>query len=57
MVAAIAGRETIASTRLHEALGFTHLGVMPAVGFKFGRWIDSVLMQRALGPGSESPPG
>src|SRR5437868_4192165 len=57
MVAVIGGRETIASIRLHEALGFTHLGVLPAVGFKFGRWIDSVLMQRALGPGSESPPG
>jgi L-amino acid N-acyltransferase YncA len=56
MVAVIGGRETVASIRLHEALGFTHIGVLPAVGFKFGRWIDSVLMQRALGPGAATLP-
>jgi L-amino acid N-acyltransferase YncA len=57
MVAVIGGRETIGSIRLHEALGFQHIGVFPAIGFKFDRWIDTVLMQRALGPGSTSPPG
>jgi len=57
MVAVIGGRETVASIRLHEALGFAHVGVFPAVGFKFGRWIDIVLMQRALGPGAASLPG
>ena len=57
MVAVIGGRETIPSIRLHEALGFAHVGVLPAVGFKFGRWIDIVLMQRALGPGAATPPG
>jgi len=57
MVAVIGGRETIPSIRLHEALGFAHAGVLPAVGFKFGRWIDIVLMQRPLGPGSETLPG
>jgi L-amino acid N-acyltransferase YncA len=57
MVAVVGGRETIPSIRLHEALGFTHAGVLPAVGFKFGRWIDIVLMQRALGPGAATPPG
>jgi len=57
MAAVIGGRETIPSIRLHEALGFTHVGVLPAVGFKFGRWIDIVLMQRALGPGAATPPG
>src|SRR6185503_2896655 len=51
MVAVIGGRETVASIRLHEVLGFTHMGVLEAVGFKFGRWVDTVLMQRALGPG------
>ena len=56
MIAVIGGRETVASIRLHEALGFTHIGVFPAIGFKFGRWIDTVLMQRALGPGSETLP-
>ena len=57
MVAVIGGRETIASIRLHEALGFTHMGILTAVGFKLGRWVDSVLMQRALGPGDSTLPG
>jgi L-amino acid N-acyltransferase YncA len=56
IVAVIGGRETIPSIRLHGALGFTHAGVLSAVGFKFGRWIDIVLMQRALGPGATSLP-
>jgi len=56
MVAVVGGQETIPSIRLHEALGFTHAGILPAVGFKFGRWIDIVLMQRALGPGAASLP-
>jgi L-amino acid N-acyltransferase YncA len=56
MVAVIGGRETIASIRLHEALGFAHVGVCEAVGFKFGRWIDIVLMQRALGDGAQTAP-
>ena len=56
MIAIIGGRETIASIRLHEALGFTHKGVFEAVGFKFGRWIDIVLMQRVLGAGSDTLP-
>lgn len=57
MVGVIGGRETLASIRLHRALGFAEIGVLPAVGFKFGRWIDIVLMQRALGPGGDSLPG
>jgi L-amino acid N-acyltransferase YncA len=57
MVAVIGGRETIASIRLHERLGFAHAGILPSVGFKFGRWIDIVLMQRALGPGAATLPG
>jgi L-amino acid N-acyltransferase YncA len=56
MVAVIGGRETVASIRLHEALGFIHTGVFEAVGFKFGRWIDVVMMQRALGVGAATLP-
>jgi L-amino acid N-acyltransferase YncA len=56
MIAVIGGSETLASIRLHAALGFTQIGVFPAIGFKFGRWIDSVYMQRALGPGSSGLP-
>jgi len=57
MVAVIGGSETIASIRLHERLGFAPAGVLPAVGFKFNRWIDVVMMQRALGPGADRLPG
>ena len=56
MVAVIGGRETVGSIRVHERLGFAHMGVLPAVGFKFGRWIDIIMMQRELGPGAGTPP-
>jgi L-amino acid N-acyltransferase YncA len=56
MVAVIADTERTASIGLHEKLGFKMVGVLPAVGFKFSRWIDVVLMQRALGPGGSAPP-
>jgi L-amino acid N-acyltransferase YncA len=56
MVAVIGGRETTGSIRLHEALGFTHIGVLPSVGYKFDRWVDIIMMQRQLGPGSDILP-
>jgi L-amino acid N-acyltransferase YncA len=55
MVAVIGGSDNAASISLHAALGFHHAGVLPAVGRKFDRWIDTVLMQRALGPGASTP--
>ena len=45
-----------ASIALHERLGFRKAGFVEGVGYKFGRWIDSVMMQRALGPGNRVPP-
>jgi phosphinothricin acetyltransferase len=56
MVAVIGDSANSASIRLHESLGFTHVGVLAAVGFKHGRWVDTVLMQRALAPGDQAPP-
>ena len=56
MIAVIGGSETVPSIRLHTALGFAQVGIFPAIGFKFGRWIDSVYMQRALGPGQTTLP-
>jgi L-amino acid N-acyltransferase YncA len=56
MVAVIGGSDTWPSIRLHAALGFTRIGVLHAVGFKFGSWVDIVLMQRALGPGATAVP-
>jgi phosphinothricin acetyltransferase len=56
MVAVIGGSDTWPSIRLHAGLGFTQIGVLPAVGFKFGSWVDIVLMQRALGLGKTATP-
>jgi len=44
------------SQRLHETFGFEQAGLLKAVGFRYGRWTDSILMQRALGPGGTAPP-
>jgi len=44
------------SIRLHEVVGFHRVGILPDVGFKHGRWCDTLLMQRALGKGSTAPP-
>ena len=57
MLAVIGDSGNRASIRLHERLGFRHAGVFTAVGWKQGRWLDSVLMQRELGPGAQSRPG
>ncbi len=56
MVAVIGDAANAASIGLHEKVGFRRAGLLPAVGFKLGRWIDNVIMQRALGPGSATPP-
>jgi L-amino acid N-acyltransferase YncA len=56
MIAVIGDTANTPSIRLHQALGFAPIGTLTAVGWKHGRWIDSVLMQRTLGPGSTSAP-
>jgi phosphinothricin acetyltransferase len=56
MIAVIGDSANRASIALHETCGFARVGLLPAVGFKFGRWVDSVLMQRALGAGGATAP-
>ena len=56
MLAVIGDTANAASIRLHERLGFRLIGVHPAVGFKFGRWVDVVHMQLALGEGARPIP-
>ncbi len=56
MLAVIGDSANLASIRVHAAHGFVDAGRLLAVGFKFGRWVDSVIMQRALGPGSTTLP-
>ena len=56
MVAVIGDSENWPSIQLHENCGFNSVGVIPSVGFKFGRWVDSVIMERPLGEGDASLP-
>lgn len=56
LVAVIGDSANAGSIALHARLGFDHIGTMPAVGYKFGRWVDTVLMQRALGDGDRTRP-
>jgi phosphinothricin acetyltransferase len=48
--------ENSASLSLHEACGFRRVATLEAIGFRFGKWTDSVMMQRALGAGGSEPP-
>lgn len=56
MVAIIGNSENSASIRLHTRLGFRQVGVFESVGFKHGRWLDTVIMQRELGEGASTTP-
>lgn len=55
MVAVIGDSGQRGSIGLHRALGFTFCGTVHSVGFKHGRWLDQVLMQRRLGDGDTTP--
>jgi L-amino acid N-acyltransferase YncA len=55
MIAVIGDSANAASIGVHAALGFRHIGMLASVGNKFARWLDVVLMQRALGPGDGAP--
>ena len=56
MIAVIGDSAQTPSIELHRAAGFKMVGAFEAVGYKFDRWLDSVLMQRPLGQGSSAPP-
>ena len=56
MIAVIGDSAQTASIALHAAAGFTMVGTLRSVGFKHGRWLDTALMQRALGAGDTASP-
>jgi L-amino acid N-acyltransferase YncA len=56
MIAVIGDSAQTASIELHRAAGFKLVGAFEGVGYKFDRWLDTVLMQRPLGKGSSAPP-
>lgn len=56
MIAVIGDSANVASIELHRQLGFVQVALFPNIGFKFGRWLDSVMMQRTLGDGAGTLP-
>ncbi len=56
MIAVIGDSANAASIGLHAKFGFRTVGTLAAIGWKHGRWVDSVLMQRALGAGDSAAP-
>jgi L-amino acid N-acyltransferase YncA len=56
LIAVIGDSAHLPSIKLHAACGFLRVGTLRSVGFKFGRWVDSVIMQRPLGRGDATLP-
>lgn len=56
MIAIVGGSDHVASIALHKSLGFTEVGIFKSVGYKHGRWLDTVYLQRALGAGDTTAP-
>ena len=56
MIAVIGDSENVGSIGVHASLGFQMVGTLRSVGVKFGRWVDVVSMQRALGRGDADVP-
>src|SRR5229473_2434674 len=56
MIAVIGDSANAGSIGVHRRCGFQMIGTHPNVGFKFGRWLDTVMMQRALGDGADTLP-
>ncbi len=56
MIAVIGDSANAGSIGVHRKCGFQMIGTHPNVGFKFGRWLDTVMMQRALGEGAGTLP-
>jgi L-amino acid N-acyltransferase YncA len=48
--------DNTASLGIHERFGFTRVGLLPAVAYRYGRWSDTVMVQRSLGAGSTASP-
>ena len=56
LIAVIGDSGNVRSIGVHRAVGFRHVGTIESCGWKFGRWLDIVLMEKSLGEGSRSAP-
>ncbi|WP_316162632.1 MULTISPECIES: N-acetyltransferase family protein [unclassified Bradyrhizobium] len=48
--------DNVASLGIHERFGFVRVGLLPGVAYRYGRWCDTVMVQRSLGPGASDAP-
>ncbi len=55
LIAVIGDSSNAGSVGVHRSLGFEHVGILKSCGWKFGQWLDVVLMEKALGPGDSTP--
>lgn len=56
MIGIVGDSQNLQSIRFHEKMGFSHMGTVKNIGFKFDRWMDQVILQRPLGDGADSAP-
>ncbi len=56
LIAVVGDSNNVGSVGVHRAIGFTQVGVLKSCGWKFGQWLDVVLMEKPLGPGDSTPP-
>ena len=56
MIAVVGDSANVPSIQLHERCGFRTVGVFRSIGYKHGRWLDSVVLQKSLGRGDTVPP-
>jgi phosphinothricin acetyltransferase len=56
LIAVIGDSGNVPSIGVHRSVGFRHVGTIEACGWKFGRWLDIVLMEKSIGEGSRTPP-
>lgn len=56
MIGIVGDSQNLQSIEFHEKMGFVHVGKVNDIGYKFGRWMDQVILQRPLGPGADTPP-
>lgn len=56
MIGIVGDSQNHQSIRFHEKMGFRQMGIVKNIGFKFGRWMDQIILQRPLGEGADTPP-
>ena len=56
LIAVIGDSGNVRSIGVHRAMGFRHVGTIESCGWKFGRWLDIVMMDKSIGEGSRTPP-